>query len=401
MTYLTEETFTFIINTADRDLNYASSGVLDEFQNILLSKDFGVNMGGHLDSSVEKYYCEVIQYTYNNYNDGGVNTEFETNVNFTQLFSDIVDTGKTTQLLTDRAKYPLTNLTSTKNNTHLNNSFNGVSRNSTNQRQKNTFTCNNFNQMVKHFRLASLRYGERYGFIDINSSSSVESYGDPAIAQFYSVALAVDGAADEPNLLEKINYLKNYPIVIMYMTPIYKDRIPKLLNNNQAITLMVSSLERVYGENGYGVDVLIDIKKINSPFKRFKAEFKSLEILGSLGVSRFLYNATMPNNNFNFTCYNWDKSNYKYGGIQNDANATILTSFPVIFNHQSTNKVAKLASYNGSIIEIENIDQQIRFNFLCSQNQSPNTSISAGGFIRTTFEVIWEWQLTLRLYGIG
>ena len=36
MSYITDETFTYIINGADRDLNY-SSRLLDEYFNILLS----------------------------------------------------------------------------------------------------------------------------------------------------------------------------------------------------------------------------------------------------------------------------------------------------------------------------------------------------------------------------
>ena len=403
MTYLTDETFTYIINGADRDYNLSTPGTNynndTKYKNIFLSEDFAIHMGSYLDSSVEEYYCEVIQYVYNNYNDGKANTETVDNVNFTHLYSDIIEIGKSPNISTDKAKYPLTQPASTKNNTHNDSSYNGITRNNVNKRQINTFVCKNFNQKIKYFRLASMRSGENYGFIDVSSWAPLESHGNASLVYPYSTNLTKDGAKGNGDWAKQW-WLKNFPHIIMYMTPIYKNKVPRLLNSNDAITLQISSLERSSGENDYGVDCIIPIDPINSQYKIFKAEFQSLDIMGRLNISK--YERPLSNFPFHFICYNWDTSNYGYGGDKN-SNGFILTTTPMTFNYQDENKVAKLSSYNGSIITIKNEKQYIRFQFLLSQMHKPSTDnmggLNTGGFLADV-DPEFEWILTMKLYGI-
>jgi hypothetical protein len=210
----------------------------------MLSEDFAIKMGSRLDNNVDEYYCEVISYTYNRWNDGSDKTETDTNVNFTQLFSNLPKKGIDSKLQTNFARYPLTQFSSTKTNTQATNVFNGAARNSINRLQKNTFICENFNAKTKYFRMASLRYDADYGFIDITSEGLL-SYSDADLMLPFSKKLTEDGATTSAwnNRL----LLKNYPSVIMYMTPIYPDKIPKILNFDNSIPLVLTSYNRVVG----------------------------------------------------------------------------------------------------------------------------------------------------------
>ena len=402
MVLLTEETFTYVINGADRDYNLSTPGTNHNddtvYKNIFLSEDFGIHMGSYLDSSVREYYCEVIQYNYNCYNDGKDKTETLTNMNFTQLYSDLNVNGKVPKNLNvNKARFPLTQMNSTKNNTHNDDTYNGITRYTVNQKQHNTFICENFNQTVKYFRMASLRHGSDYGFLEISSDASSESYGTAALVYPYSHNLTSDGATGSD--FAKAYWFKCYPIVMMYMTPVYPDRIPRLLKNDNSLTLQISSTERISGENGFGADCTLRIKPLNTHYKKFKAVFKSLDVMGELGISA--YTRPLCNFTFNFVCYDWDQSNYGYGGDKNST-ATILTSFPVTFNYQVANRTARLSSYNGAIIEIENNLKDVRFAFLCSQMHKPTTDdiggLNSRGFLSS--DGSWEWVLTMKLYGI-
>jgi hypothetical protein len=125
-----------------------------------------------------------------------------------------------------------------------------------------------------------------------------------------------------------------------------------------------------------------------------------LDILGKLGISEYLQD--LCNFPFHFVCYGWDNSNYGYGGDNNNNKAMILTTTPITFNYQNTNRVAKLSSTNGAIITIDNelSDRNIQFQFLCSQMQAPATSGYGGNGFLTSGQASWEWMLTMKLYGI-
>jgi hypothetical protein len=184
------------------------------------------------------------------------------------------------------------------------------------------------------------------------------------------------------------------------MTPIYKEKIPRLLKEDEAITLIISSQERTTGV--YGHDCIIPIDPINSKYSKFKAVFTSLHVMGGLNISEDAVNK-FCNFSFNFVCYNWDKSNYGYGGDK-DNNGTILTSLPITYNYQtSSSRTAKLSSYNGAIIDIENIHKEVGFKFMMSQMVVPSTEnfgvTTPNGFLHS-INPQWEFMLTMKLYGI-
>ena len=398
MVYLTDETITYIINGYDRDYNLATPSDDPLHKNILLSEDFGINMGSYLDNNVAEYYCEVIQYVYHCYNDGANFADTTTNVNFTQLYSNLAEKGRSSNLQTNLATFPLTQPTSTKNNSHLNNTYNGFTRNNVGQLQKNSFTCKNFNQQVKYFRLASMRYSNGYGFYRVSSRGKLKSYSDGTYQYAFSANLNKDGATGTPSA--KVHWLKNFPHAIMYMTPIYKDRVPRLLENNNALTLTLTSQQRKIG--AFGVDCVIPIPRFNSHYKKFKAVFQTLNILGDMAISN--NDKKLCNFPFHFVCYNWDKSNYGYGGDR-QGNGFILTTNSVTFNYQdASSSISKLSSTNGSIITINNENQDVRFQFLTSQMIRPSTENlgsqqNVHGFLYDA-NPIWEWTLTMKLYGI-
>jgi hypothetical protein len=398
--YLTDETFTFNINGNDRDYNQSVADPNDDnskTKDIMLSEDWGINMGSRLDDSVEEYYCEVIQYVYNAYNDGGHITEWDTNINFTHLYSDLAESGMKPNILIDKARYPLTQPASTKNNTMNNNLYNGFTRNTVGQLQKNSFVCKNFNAKTKYFRLASMRYNKEYGFINVTSYAHYESYGNTSLVFPYSHNLTQDGATGGAWARQK--WLKKYPHVIMYMTPIYKDKVPRLLREDDSITLQLSSIDRISGT--YGTDCVLKIAPFNSKYKKFKAVFQTLNIAGTTGLSETA--RPLVNHPFHFCCYGWDKSPYGYGGDKN-GEAFILTTNSITFNYQNdVNTNSHLASTNGAIMTINNElhNREIRFAFLLSQMALLITDYSDFPQYGTLLaHPMWEWDLTLRLYGI-
>jgi hypothetical protein len=409
MVYLTDETFTYVINGVDRDYdNSTPDSNAANLKNIMLSEDFAIKMGSWLDNSVDEYYCEVISYTYNAWNDGSFYTEVKTNMNFTQLFSDLPKTGMASKLQTKKARYPLTQFTSAKTNGLANDDNNGATRNTMNRLQKTTFICENFNATTKYFRMASLRYNAPYDFIDVTSEGLL-SYTDADLMIPYSWNLVENGAGDVTAWNQR-EWLKNYPSVIMYMTPIYKDKIPRELVFNDSFSLVLTSYNRVVGVNG--VECELDITPFNSPHKRFKAVFEKLIVKGGLKISQV--NRARANFSMHFLCYDWDKSNYGYGGDRLN-NGHILTSLPITFNYDNNVNVtphefSKLPNENGSIITIDNEkhDRRVKFGFTMSQMQVPK-HIEPYGLLTTYpivqdplgyFESPWEWILTMRLYGI-
>ena len=142
-----------------------------------------------------------------------------------------------------------------------------------------------------------------------------------------------------------------------------------------------------------------------------------MDIVGGMAISQ--YKRKMANFAFHFVCYDWDSSNYGYGGDK-DGNGVILTTSPMTFNYESSHQISKLSSNNGSIITIDNElrNRDVRFKFLCSQMQAPSTDyFQAGastGFLNTglwgtqyrssadeeDINTGWEWMLTMKLYGI-
>jgi len=407
MSYITKDTICYNINGYDRITNESTPdpdnlGV----SSIVLSEDYPIHMGSHLDDSVSHYYCEVVQYVYSAVNDGG-EISLQSEPNFTQIFSDLPSTqDQYANLCTiegkNRATHPITQLSSTKNNENVNNITNGVTRHNVLQKQKATFVCKNFNQCRRYFRMATLRFNTYYGFYDVSSWTPDVSFGEGGVFSPFSEVLNGQEGAGTKWWANRL-FLKAYPHIIMYMTPIYKDILPRELRAEEGITLNISSKDRSFGEHGFGADCVIPLRSIASPYKKFKAVFQSFNYLGTTAISQT--NRSVGCFAMNFVCYNWDKSLYGYGGDKDGGGHIITTMIPT-FNYQVTTKISKLEVNEGSIFEIENKSQDIRFAFLMSQMRAPATynassqPISAGFLGDAALNPQWEWNLTLKLYGI-
>jgi len=187
-----------------------------------------------------------------------------------------------------------------------------------------------------------------------------------------------------------------YPLIIMNMTPIYKDKIPRLLKTDDAITLTVCSNERKSGE--FGMDCIIPIQKIPGNCTRFKAVFERLSF--NLRTQSETWGDHRNSFALRFVCYNWDQSQFGYGGDKFDSNVFVLSSIIPSTRFEQM----KLSPKNGSIIEIKNITQDIRFaivgpnmNNLITDRY--NGTLTAG--ILLASNPVCEWTLTMKLYPIN
>ena len=376
---------------------------------ILLSEDYPIHMGNYLDDSVTHYYCEVVQYVYNSL-DGVEGADNDLSIpHFTQIFSDLPEheqTNLTTIAGLNKARYPLTQLASTKNNKFESSITNGISRANVLQTQKTTFICKNFNQEKRYFRMASIKSDTMYGFFLATSRTNPDAFGAGGIYYPFSGAIGNQDGSASYNLYGNRLFLKSYPHIIMYMTPIYPDRVPRALKVCDAITLIMSSENRTWGENGYGFNCTVPFSRIPSQFSRFKVVFDSLHVLGTTSVSQTSrHNGSFP---LHFVCYDWDKGAYGYGGDRNGGGHILTTTIPTL-NYRDPNKISKLEVKQGSIIEIENVSRDIRFAFIMSQMRAPLTemgidpdSATGGGLLGyPTRNPRWEWNLSLKLYGLA
>jgi hypothetical protein len=401
MVYLTDETITYNINA--NDLVYEQSTPDPDtdatYGNILLSEDYAIQMGAYLDSSVKQYYCEVVQYVFNSHCDGEDGLDSK-DTNFTQVYTDLITTGNDPKFAFGRARQPITQFASTKNNYHNNNEFNGITRNTVVIKQKTSFVCDNFNQKTNYFRLFSVRKSE-LGFVSISSTgygagNSVKSFGTAELTVPYSKNID-----QSRTMWVNRDYLKNYPHIIMYMTPIYEEKIPRLLFKNEAQSLVISSVERSWGDNNFGAHCIIPIPSLNYNYEtKYKIVFKSLILRTNLSISattRRLCNYSM-----HLLCLDWDKSPYGYTGCKNIANGSIITSIPFTFNYQQTTTTSKIEINTGSILEVGSHQQIIEFMLMTSQMVKPSTDKAASlshGFLDTTNPVC-EWILAFDAYPI-
>jgi hypothetical protein len=400
MVYLTEETITFNINGMDRDYNLSTPDTDQNeiYKDILLNKDFGIQMGSYLDSSVEEYYCEVVQYIFQFFDvlsglDQNGGTPYKESVYFTQLYTDMIREGKSPNIGCDKAKFPMTQMNSTKTNT-FNSDYNGLSRLSVARTQRTTFVVKNFNAKTHYFRVASIRYDDYYGFNPISTQNDKFAFGDFPFFRGYAQNLTQDGADQFTETHQKRRYLKAFPHAIMYMTPIYNNKIPRLLQESNSSTLTISLVERKSGANGF--DCIINIPQIAGNFNKYIAIVKSVKVLGKLAISEPTNaKASMGTFAFHFVAHDLDKSPYGYGGDRFKSNSIILSTIPITYN-LALGTPSKLEVNDGALLHIDNKSQDIRFNFLMSQMAEPAIT----GEDNILSNNYWEWVLTMKLYGI-
>tara|TARA_R110000851_G_scaffold38124_3_gene98029 strand:+ start:1056 stop:2264 length:1209 start_codon:yes stop_codon:yes gene_type:complete len=402
MTNLTEETFTYNINGVDYDYDISTPDLTngEQYKNIMLSKDFGIKMGSHLDDSVSEYYCEVIQYTYLAYdvlsvsdrNGGTGRTE---NVNFTQLYTDMLPEGKAPSIGCDKANLPMTQLTANKLKT-FGDPSSGNSRGNICQKQKTTFIVQNFNAKTHYFRIASLTSSNSYGFVPISSGVDKYGYGDSNYARTYAANLKRYGASEQSAFSYNRYYLKSFPHVMMYMTPIYNNRIARPLEESKSSMLTISSSERKSGTNGFYC--VINIPQIASNYKRYMVQVQNLCISGRLALTEAPMDdgVTVSMIALNFMANGWNQSRYGYGGNSWLSDSNILTTIPSTYK-STLETSGKLEVTGGALFEINNIQQDIKFNYISSQMVVPLDEHYRSAVLNDE----WEWILTLKLYGLN
>ena len=91
MTYVTDETFTYIINGNDIDPSFLT--IDDQWADF--GKPWGINMGSRLNPNVEHYYCEIVQYIFV----FGKPNNFGYDAFFNSVISDIPEDGYLPEVL--------------------------------------------------------------------------------------------------------------------------------------------------------------------------------------------------------------------------------------------------------------------------------------------------------------
>ena len=143
------------------------------------------------------------------------------------------------------------------------------------------------------------------------------------------------------------------------------------------------------------MDCIIPIPKITGNCTRFKAVFERLSF--NLRTQTEAWGDYRNSFALRFVCYNWNQSCYGYGGDKFDNTAFVLTS---IIPSTKFEKM-KLSPENGSIIEINNIAQDINFaiigpNMNKLKTDQFNAGLSSG--ILLASNPVCEWTLTMKLY---
>ena len=266
MNYLTDETFIYIINGNDVDERFLT--IDDEYADF--GKPWGTNMGSRLNPNVEYYYCGIVQYifAFGKINNFGYDALFNSEI------SDIPEDGYLPEVLKQSLTQDFKPLTSFERyrSWAIEDGFTLRQRGTAHNqmiKHKTNFICKNFNSTMKYFQI--VEFGAELGIPPDNKYSS-----------FYESSYTFRPGHSWKAYLNNVyelnikggRQLAVYPLIIMNMTPIYKDKIPRLLKTDDAITLTVCSKERTSGL--YGIDCIIPIPKISGNCTRFKAVFNRL-----------------------------------------------------------------------------------------------------------------------------
>jgi hypothetical protein len=384
MSYLTDETFTYIINGNDVDKSFITiDGEWTDF-----GKTWGINMGSHLNPNVERYYCEIIQYVFA----FGKTAHYGYDAFFDSVISDIPEDGYLPEVLKQSLTQDFKPLTSFERYRSWEDNLRqpGTMHNQMID-HKTTFVCKNFNSTMKHFQV--VEFGETLGLAPEGKySSNLESSYTYKYGHSWKAYL---------NNVYRINIKDNrypavYPLIIMNMTPIYKDKIPRLLKTDDAITLNVSSFERKTGV--YGMDCTIPIPQIPGNHTRFKAVVEKLSF--NLHTQGEEWGDHRNSFALRFVCYDWNQSQFGYGGDKFDSSVFVLSS---IIPATKKEKM-QISPKNGSVIEIKNIAQDIRFAIVGVNMNNLSTSSNDNNLphgILSASNPVCEWTLTLKLYPIN
>ena len=146
------------------------------------------------------------------------------------------------------------------------------------------------------------------------------------------------------------------------------------------------------------MDCIIPIQKIPGNCTRFKAVFERLSF--NLRTQSEFWGDHRNSFALRFVCYNWDQSHFGYGGDKFDSNVFVLSSIIPSTRFEQM----KLSPKNGSIIEIKNIAQDIRFAIVGPNmnnlfTDQYNGTLTSG--ILLASNPVCEWTLTMKLYPIN
>ena len=387
MSYLTDETFTYIINGYDVDESFIT--IDDEWTDF--GEKWGINMGSRLDSNVEYYHCEIVQYVFA----FGKTAQYGYDAFFSSVISDIPEDGYLPEILKQSLTQDFKPLTSFERyrswgyDTYKLQQSGSAHNQMINHNTK--FVCKNFNSTMKYFQV--IEFGETLGTPPSEKySSNLECSYTYKFGQSWK---------DKLNYVYRKN-IKNdgwpavFPLIIMNMTPIYKDKIPRLLKPEDAITLTINSHERKSGT--YGMDCVIPIRQIPGNHTRFKAVVDRLSF--NLHTQGEAWGDHRNSFALRFVCYDWNQSQFGYGGDKFNSSTFVLSSIIPATKEEKM----QISPKNGSTIEIKNIAQDIRFAIIgASMNNLStdryNNTLLYG--ILLTENPVCEWTLTMKLYPIN
>ena len=428
---ITDQTFTYIINSADTPLE----GRLDRFFNSerwILTSEWYQNMGSYLPSHTKQFECQTIRYEFgtNYINDGATSLDMAT-----MIYSDINEYGKNSLAINSKNEhrlYPISNYSNMC--ARFNGVRQGANRNSCNLTHDCKFICKNFNAQNKYFRLNTIIKNkpvnefapdEFFNTAIWSPNAYVPSNGE-AIAIGYNNGNAVryTGGYNVRALLS----FNNAPITTMYMTPIPEpyEPIPRILLKEDSIIYTISSFERT--ENLYknvanqllpsGAHCIVPFRKQkDSMVRRYKAQVIGFNF-DTLLTDAF-YVAGNPNNlqmmfGFRTSC-GWNKSKYGYladtpywgveeeitgpfGAPSGNGYSNLLTFRPAIDN--DTDRMYG-TSY-GACFDINNEDTDVEFAVYSTMGYE--FGFLGGALANFPYKDLnapkMDWILTLRLFPI-
>ena len=429
---ITDQTFTYIINSADTPLE----GRLDRFfdERWVLTSEWYQPMGSYLPSQTKQFECQTIRYEFgmNYINDGTSSLDMAT-----MIYSDINEYGKNSlaldQLNTNRL-HPISNYS------NMCARFNGVREGATRYNSNIThdckFICKNFNAQNKYFRLNTVIKNQPVNEFATDTFFNTAIYSPNNYVPTNGEAIAIGYNNGNAVRYEGIGYnqrvLKSFinaPITTIYMTPIpeHNEPIPRILLKEDSIIYTISSFERTKDLfKNISNQILPSGAHCIVPFKRTKdsmvKKYKAVVIGFNFNtlLSDNFYVATNPNNlqmmfGFRTSC-GWDKS--KYGYLASEPVFGIQEEITGIFGPTGGNGFSNLTQFRpaidndtdrqypvsyGACFDIYNEDKDVEF---CVYSTMGYLFGSLGGVnacfpYKSIIEPKMDWMLTLRLYPIG